>query len=114
MGMQAVAETTLFQKQSARLFTRDEKAAVIEFLAAHPGSGDIIPGTGGVRKVRVPARGKGSRGGARVIYYLLDEDAPLFALLVYGKGEKDSLTSQEKTTLKALSIAIKASYRSTT
>jgi len=61
------------------------------FLAIHPESGDEIPGTGGVRKLRFGFRGRGKSGGARVIYYYFDKDNPLYALLIYGKNEQVNL-----------------------
>ena len=67
--MQTVAETPTFSRQAERLFDEDEKSELISFLAENPTAGDVIPETGGVRKVRFAASGKGKRGGARVIYY---------------------------------------------
>ena len=110
--MQTVAETSLFSRQAERLFDADEKAAVIAFLASNPYAGDEIPGTAGVRKVRVAAHGRGKRGGARVIYYVFDESAPIYALLVYGKGEKANLTADEKAAVRAMAVAIKSAHRS--
>jgi hypothetical protein len=61
--MQTVAETPTFIKQAEALFSDAEKAALIDYLAANPLVGDEIPGSGGVRKVRFAAGGKGKRGG---------------------------------------------------
>lgn len=105
--MQTVAETSLFIRQAERLFDADEKATVIAFLASNSYAGDELPGTAGVRKVRVAAHGRDKRGGARVIYYVFDENAPIFALLVYGKGDKTNLTADEKATVNAIAVAIK-------
>ena len=58
------------------------------------------------------AHGRGKRGGARVIYYVFDENAPIFALLVYGKGDKTNLTADEKAAVRAIAVAIKTTYRS--
>lgn len=110
--MQTVAETSHFIRQAEKLFDADEKAAVIAFLASNPYAGDEIPGTAGVRKVRVAAQGRGKRGGARVIYYVFDENAPIFALLVYGKGDKTNLTADETAAVRAIAVAIKTTYRS--
>lgn len=74
-------------------------------------AGDEIPGTGGVRKVRVPAKGKGKRGGARVIYYWYSENAPLYALLVYAKNRKTDLTPDEAKAVSSLAKAIKDHHR---
>ena len=68
--MQSVAETPIFTRQTEKLFTEDEKRELIDFLAENPLAGDEIPGTGGVRKVRFAASGRGKRGGARIIYFI--------------------------------------------
>ncbi|XUY30447.1 addiction module toxin RelE (plasmid) [Agrobacterium sp. rho-8.1] len=86
--MQTIAEASLFIKQAAALFMDHERKDVIDFLATNPQAGDEIPGAGGVRKLRFSAKGKGKRGGARVIYYWCSDDAPIYALLGFGKNEK--------------------------
>ncbi|CAN7715109.1 type II toxin-antitoxin system RelE/ParE family toxin [Rhizobium sp. LjRoot98] len=112
--MQTVAETPLFVKQAAELFTEEERKELIDFLASNPAVGDEIPGTGGVRKVRFGAKGKGKRGGARVIYYWYSEAAPIYALLAYGKNEKTDLKPEEAKTVAAFANAIKVANRSKT
>lgn len=111
-GVQTVVELPIFSKQAAELFSAEEITAVITFLAANPYAGDKIQGTGGVRKVRFAAKGKGKRGGARIIYYVLDDNAPIYALLVYGKDEKSNLTDKEKAIVKSLAAAMKSANRS--
>ena len=100
--MQTVAETPLFIAQAEKLFSGEELAAIIDFLAFNPEAGDVIPGTGGIRKVRIAASGRGKRGGARVIYYYHSATIPLYALAVYAKNEKSDLTSGEKKALAGL------------
>jgi hypothetical protein len=112
--MQTVAETPLFIKQAAELFTEDERKELIDFLAANPQAGDEIPGAGGVRKLRFAAKGKGKRGGARVIYYWYSDDAPIYALLAYGKNEKADLKPDEAKAVAAFAKAIRAANRSKT
>ena len=73
--------------------------------------GDEIPGTGGVRKVRFAAFGRGKRGGARVIYYYLDETMPLYALPAYAKNAKTDMTPDEKRAVSALVVALKATRK---
>ena len=109
--MQTVAETPTFTRQAEKLFSEAEKQELIAFLAANPEEGDVIPDTGGVRKVRFAASGRGKRGGARVIYYYLDETVPLYALLVYPKNAKADMTPDEKRAASALVAALKASRR---
>ena len=111
--MQTVAETPTFSRQAERLFDEHEKHELISFLAANPLAGDVIPDTGGVRKLRFAASGKGKRGGARVIYYFLDVSIPLYALLVYGKNEKADLTPEDKRAASALVEAIKKARKKT-
>jgi len=100
--MQTVAEMPTFTKQAEKLLSADERKDVIDFLSQNPLSGDVIQGTGGVRKVRIAASGRGKRGGARVIYYFLDESIPLYALAIYAKNAKTDLTHDEKNAAKLL------------
>ncbi|SHL82675.1 RelE toxin of RelE / RelB toxin-antitoxin system [Paracoccus solventivorans] len=109
--MQTVAETPIFTRQTEKLFNEDEKRELIDFLAENPMAGDEIPGTGGVRKVRFAASGRGKRGGARVIYYYLDETMPLYALLAYAKNVRSDMTPDEKRTVAALATALKAAWK---
>jgi hypothetical protein len=66
--MQTIAETPTFTRQADELFDDEEKQSLISFLSQNPLAGDLISGTGGVRKLRFAASGKGKRSGARVIY----------------------------------------------
>ena len=71
-------------------------------LAANPEAGDLIPGAGGIRKLRWKdtRRGKGKRGGLRIIYYCFLSDEEIWLLTLYGKDETSDLTKDEKTQLK--------------
>ena len=109
--MQTVAETPTFSRQADKLFSEDEKRELIEFLAENPLVGDEIPGTGGVRKLRFAAFGRGKRGGARVIYYYQDEAMPVYALLAYAKAAKTDMTSDERRTVSKLAAALKAARK---
>lgn len=109
--MQTVAETPIFTRQTEKLFSEDEKRELIDFMAENPLAGDEIPGTGGVRKLRFAASGRGKRGGARVIYYFLDETMPLYALLAYAKNAQDDMTPDEKRVVAALVVALKATRK---
>ncbi|MEO1308496.1 MAG: type II toxin-antitoxin system RelE/ParE family toxin, partial [Pseudomonadota bacterium] len=73
----------------------------------NPEAGDEIPGTGGVRKVRFAASGRGKRGGARVIYYYLDDTIPIYALLVYAKNVKTDMNPEQKQAVAALAAELK-------
>ena len=109
--MQAVAETPTFSRQTDRIFSEDEKREVIAFLSENPLASDEIPGTGGVRKLRVAASGRGKRGGARIIYLYLGKAIPIYALLAYTKGQQANLTPDAREAVKALATAIKRQLR---
>ena len=109
--MQTVIETPTFTRQADKLFSEDEKRELIDMLAENPLAGDEIPGTGGVRKLRFAASGRGKRGGARVIYYYLDRAMPVYALLAYTKAAKTDMTPEEKRTVSAIAAALKATRK---
>ena len=79
-------------RRADALLTADERHELIDYLAHNPCAGDLIEGTGGIRKLRYAAKGKGKSGGVRVIYYMFDDAHPLFALLIYGKNEQADLS----------------------
>ena len=84
---------------------------MIDLIAYEPTCGDLIPGTGGLRKVRIGRGGSGKRGGARVIYYFYNADFPLVLMALYAKNEKADLTSQDKRAFAATLREITASWR---
>jgi len=106
--MQTVAETPIFIRRAERLLSEEEHADLITYLATHPTAGDEIVGTGGVRKVRYGAMGRGKSGGVRVIYYFYDDDMPIYALLIYGKNERADLSADQRKSVAAFAAAIKA------
>lgn len=95
-------ETSVFTRQVLELLSDEEYAAFQSYLAVNPLAGEVIEDTGGLRKVRVGAKGRGQRGGARVIYYHVSSVAQIRLLLIYAKGRKDDLTTQEKRVLRSL------------
>ncbi|TAN04285.1 MAG: hypothetical protein EPN36_09510 [Rhodanobacteraceae bacterium] len=95
-------ETSVFTRQVQGLLTDDDYADFQSGLAANPLAGDVIEGTNGLRKIRVAAKGKGKRGGARVIYYYVSDAAQIRLLLIYAKSRKDDLTADEKRVLRGL------------
>ncbi|MGP8243891.1 MAG: type II toxin-antitoxin system RelE/ParE family toxin [Bryobacteraceae bacterium] len=88
--------------KSARLLDDAERSRLVMFVGANPDVGDVIAETGGARKLRWPARGRGKRGGVRVIYYFHSEAFPLFLLTVYAKNQKANLTKAERNEFKKL------------
>jgi hypothetical protein len=106
----SISELPAFIEDAAWIFTRNEYDDLVTFLANHPDAGEIIPGTGGIRKVRWPARGQGKRGGARIIYYFRDLNMPVYLLAAYAKGEKINLTASEKKAMrKTIDLIVAAS-----
>lgn len=93
-------ETPVFTRQITALVDDDDYADFQRELAKDPEAGDVIPGTGGLRKIRMAAKGHGKRGGARVIYYYFTSDAHIALLLAYAKNEAVDLTASQKKALK--------------
>jgi hypothetical protein len=91
-----VVETPEFQSVAERLMSEAEVGLLIDHLARAPTAGVIIPGTGGVRKLRWGFGGKGKRGGARIIYYFQDARYPLLLLTAYSKSEQTDLTPAQR------------------
>jgi hypothetical protein len=75
--MQTVVETPTYLADAERIFSPDEQKAVVDRLAANPLCGVVIPGSGGIRKVRFGFGGRGKSGGARIIYFFSGEDLPV-------------------------------------
>ena len=97
-------ESSEFTEWVAEFLPDDAYAALQQELMAQPDKGDVMPGCGGLRKVRTtdPKRGKGKRSGARVIYLYVPEARWFFMLDIYGKDEKDDLSSLQKRSLSQL------------
>ena len=91
----SVAETQIFERAANKIWSEDEHLALVDYVARNPESGDVIPGTGGVRKLRWGKAGSGKRGGARMIYFFYDMDCPLYLLLAYAKAQTSDLTGEE-------------------
>jgi hypothetical protein len=104
-------ESTIFTEQITSLMTDAEYAAFQQRLAADPESGDVIPGLGGLRKVRVGAKGKGKRGGARVIYLLLVQPGIIYLFYVYTKGDMTDLSPEQKRRLRQAVDDIKTQFK---
>jgi len=93
--MQTIVELPEFLRRSDKLLSNTERLSIINYLAAHPAAGNIMQGTGGIRKLRWSAQGKGKSGGVRIIYYYHNESTPIFLLTLFGKGDKANLTKAE-------------------
>ncbi len=105
-------ETPVFIRHLAT-YLDDEGYRLLQIaLVEHPEAGVVIPETGGLRKIRWgdPRRGKGRRGGLRVIYYYLPEAAHIWLLTMYDKNETDDLTPQQKKAYRQLVREIKHAW----
>lgn len=97
-----VAEMPEYIRSAESLLSESERKDVIDYVAARPEAGDLIQGTGGIRKLRWARGGRGKSGGVRVIYYFHSERLPLYLLTVFGKGEKADLGKAERNELAKL------------
>lgn len=88
-------ETSWFSKLLGRYLGDEEYRQLQNHLIEQPGAGDIIRGSGGMRKIRWRSGGKGKSGGIRLIYYWMKSDEQIFLLAVYGKGEKETLSADD-------------------
>lgn len=106
-----VVETPQFIRQSDGLWTDAERMEFIDFLARHPETGDVIPGAGGVRKIRWRRQGMGKRGGSRVIYFYHSPAVPLYLLMVYAKAVRENVAPEAVKPLADFAARIKRAAR---
>jgi hypothetical protein len=96
-----VVETPGYLKDAEAIFTVAEREAVVSMVASDPECGEIMQGTGGVRKVRVGRGSRGKSGGARLVYIHHDADHPVFLLAAFAKNERSNLSKAERNELAA-------------
>lgn len=108
-----VVEVEPFSTKARQVWDEEEKLEFIGFVAHNPDAGDVMPGTGGVRKIRWARRGVGKRGGVRVVYYYHNESMPLFLLSLYSKSEKSDLRPKEKKAIRGLLEGLREDYGTT-
>ena len=102
-------ETSIFTRQIKTIATDDELKALQLELIAQPENGDLIQGTGGLRKIRMATGQQGKSGSARVIYFLATAEV-IYLVLAYAKNDKESLTAAEKADLKKLTQLLKGEH----
>jgi hypothetical protein len=107
----SVVETPEFLSATRKLMSDEERALLVDYLAHNPTAGDLIPGTGGVRKLRWGLEGRGKRGGARVIYFHHDAGMPLFALTAFAKNEQADLSQQDRNDFRQLTTLLVEAFK---
>lgn len=111
MRMIAVVETEEFLDDVKGVLSEGEHDALIQYVAQYPEAGDLIPETGGLRKLRWSARGKGRRGGSRVIYYFHNLEVPVFLMAIYMKAVQSDLSPAQRKALTRQLRALKADWK---
>ena len=107
----SVVETPEFLTATRKLMSNEERSLLVDYLAYNPAAGDLIPGTGGVRKLRWGLDGRGKRGGARVIYFYHDAGMPLFALTAFAKSERADLSQQDRNDFRQLTMLLVEAFK---
>ncbi len=105
-----MVEVEPFPSKADQVWTEEERLEFITFIAYNPMAGDVIPGGGGVRKVRWTRQGKGKRGGVRIVYYFHDASLPLFLITAYANSRKENLTPRELNAMRKLVAELRSSY----
>jgi hypothetical protein len=106
-----VVETPEFIARTDKLMGDEDRQALIDYLARNPTAGDLIRGTGGVRKLRWGLEGRGKRGGARIIYFFHSAEIPLFALTAFAKNEQADLSQEDRNEFRRLTKLLVETYR---
>jgi RelE toxin of RelE / RelB toxin-antitoxin system len=109
--MQTVVDTPSYLADAERLFSLEERKAIVDRLASDPTCGVVIPGGGGIRKVRFGFGARGKSGGARIVYLFSGTDLPVFILAVFAKNEKANLSAAERNALGKMVAGMIEDYR---
>ncbi|HEV2097407.1 MAG TPA: type II toxin-antitoxin system RelE/ParE family toxin [Stellaceae bacterium] len=110
--MQTVIETPSYLADCRRAALSDEEMSdIVATISADSSAGDLIPGTGGARKLRFPGRGKGKSGGYRTVSFFGGEDVPVLLLALISKGERADLSQAERNELRKELAGYAADYR---
>jgi hypothetical protein len=100
--MLTIAELPEYIHRAEKLLSAAERTEIINYLAARPKAGDLIEGTGGVRKLRWGRGAQGKSGGVRVIYYVHSDVMPLYLLTLFAKNERANVSKAERNELHGL------------
>lgn len=112
MHLQGVAETAAFLSFAKGHLSDAERRQLINEIARDPQRGELIVGTGGMRKFRFATRGRGKSGSVRIVSFYLDPDWPVYLIAGFAKNERSNLDAEDKKLLKALTGRIKTTARS--
>jgi hypothetical protein len=104
--LNSVIESDPYLARAERLMSAHEREAVVDTIAADPEAGVVIPGTGGLRKLRIALQGRGKRGGGRVVYWYRSGDYPAVLLFVVAKNEASDLSPDQRRRFVAIGDAI--------
>ena len=109
--MLTVAELPEYMRTADNLLSDTERQDVIRYLAENPKAGDLMEGTGGVRKLRWGRGRQGKSGGVRVIYYFHDDAMPLYLLTLFAKGDRANLSKAERNELADLTALLVKAWK---
>lgn len=100
--LSTITELPEYIKRADSLLSESERKSVIDYLAEHPKAGNVMEGTGGIRKLRWGKGNRGKSGGVRIIYYYHDTRIPLYILTMFGKNEQANLSQADRNALSKL------------
>jgi mRNA-degrading endonuclease RelE of RelBE toxin-antitoxin system len=92
LALLTVVETSVFRRLWPHYWTEEQRGSFAAYISEHPLAGDVVPESGGLRKVRWGRQGSGKSGGVRVIYYLQTNEGQIVLLSIYAKSETDNVT----------------------
>jgi hypothetical protein len=93
--LSTVVETSVFIARASRVMSDNDRARIVDLVAAGPEAGVIIPSSKGLRKMRIALAGRGKRGGGRIIYWYHSPGYPAVLLWMFAKNETDDLTATQ-------------------
>lgn len=100
--MLAIAELPEYIRRVEKLMSAAERLDIVNYLGTHPKAGDLMEGTGGVRKLRWGRGAQGKSGGVRVIYYVHSDAMPLYLITIFAKNEQANISKTERNELAEL------------
>ncbi|WP_422135623.1 hypothetical protein [Endozoicomonas sp. ALD040] len=109
--MHTVVELKNYQDEAESLLSSEERRHIIDYLAANPEAGEIMKGTGGIRKLRWRRGASGKSGGVQIIHFYKNPSMPLFLLTVYGKNQQENLSKADRNTMKQLVTLLERGWK---